>query len=148
MDGIGIGRQDESNAVYLAQTPTLDRLFSSRLYTQLQAHGTVVGLPSDKDMGNSEVGHNALGAGRVFDQGARLVNRALKTGEIFQTKLWQHMVERARKGGTVHFIGLLSDGNVHSHIEQLYKLIDKCAELGLKRVRVHALLDGRLAVAA
>jgi 2,3-bisphosphoglycerate-independent phosphoglycerate mutase len=143
MDGIGIGRQDESNAVYLAQTPTLDRLFSSRLYTQLQAHGTVVGLPSDKDMGNSEVGHNALGAGRVFDQGARLVNRALKTGEIFQTKLWQHMVERARKGGTVHFIGLLSDGNVHSHIEQLYKLIDKCAELGLKRVRVHALLDGR-----
>jgi 2,3-bisphosphoglycerate-independent phosphoglycerate mutase len=143
MDGIGIGRQDESNAVYLAQTPTLDRLFRSKFYTQLQAHGTAVGLPTDKDMGNSEVGHNALGSGRVFEQGARLVNRALQTGEIFQTELWQDMVERARKGGTVHFIGLLSDGNVHSHIDQLNKLIDRCAELGLKRVRVHALLDGR-----
>ena len=143
MDGIGIGRQDESNAVFLAKTPTLDRLFSSKLYTQLQAHGTAVGLPSDADMGNSEVGHNALGAGRVFEQGARLVNKALQTGEIFQTDLWQHIVDRAKKGGTVHFIGLLSDGNVHSHIDQLYQLIDRCAELGLKKVRVHPLLDGR-----
>jgi 2,3-bisphosphoglycerate-independent phosphoglycerate mutase len=143
MDGIGIGRQDESNAVFLAKTPTLDRLFNSKLYTQLQAHGTAVGLPSDADMGNSEVGHNALGAGRVFEQGARLVNKALQTGEIFQTDLWKNIVERAKKGGTVHFIGLLSDGNVHSHIEQLYQLIDRCAELGLKKVRVHALLDGR-----
>ena len=143
MDGIGIGRQDESNAVFLAKTPTLDRLFSSKLYMQLQAHGTAVGLPTDKDMGNSEVGHNALGAGRVFEQGARLVNRALETGEIFQTELWRRIVERARRGGTIHFIGLLSDGNVHSHIDQLYQLIDRCAELDLKKVRVHTLLDGR-----
>ncbi len=143
MDGIGIGGQDESNAVFLAKTPILDRLFSAKLYTQLQAHGTAVGLPSDADMGNSEVGHNALGAGRVFEQGARLVNKALQTGEIFQTDLWQHIVDRAKKGGTVHFIGLLSDGNVHSHIDQLYQLIDRCAQLGLKKVRVHALLDGR-----
>jgi len=143
MDGVGIGLQDETNAVYLAQTPTLDALFKANLYTQLRAHGTAVGLPTDHDMGNSEVGHNALGAGRVFDQGARLVNKALETGEIFQTDLWGRIVQRARKGGTLHFIGLLSDGNVHSHIEQLYKLIDKCAELDLKKVRVHALLDGR-----
>jgi 2,3-bisphosphoglycerate-independent phosphoglycerate mutase len=143
MDGIGIGRQDESNAVFLAKTPTLDQLFSTKLYTQLQAHGTAVGLPSDADMGNSEVGHNALGAGRVFEQGARLVNKAIQTGEIFQTDLWQQIVDRAKKGGTVHFIGLLSDGNVHSHIDQLYQLIDRCAELGLKKVRVHTLLDGR-----
>jgi len=143
MDGVGIGRQDDSNAVYLARTPNLDRLFQSKLYCQLQAHGTAVGLPSDKDMGNSEVGHNALGAGRVFDQGARLVNRAIETSQIFQTDLWAAIVKRAQHGGALHFIGLLSDGNVHSHIDQLYHLIDKCVELGLARVCVHALLDGR-----
>jgi len=143
MDGIGIGKPDESNAVYLADTPNLDRLFHSKLYTQLQAHGTAVGLPTDQDMGNSEVGHNALGAGRVFDQGALLVNRALKSGEIFKTDIWKKIIHQAGMGGTVHFIGLLSDGNVHSHIEQLNALIDGCAEAGVARVRVHALLDGR-----
>lgn len=143
MDGIGIGKADETNAVYRADTPNLDKLFKSDLYTQLKAHGTAVGLPSDDDMGNSEVGHNAMGAGRVFDQGARLVNAALKTGRIFQSGVWDNIVQRSQNGGTIHFIGLLSDGNVHSHIEQLFIMIDKCAELNLKRVRLHALLDGR-----
>jgi 2,3-bisphosphoglycerate-independent phosphoglycerate mutase len=143
MDGIGIGREDETNAVYMARTPTLDRLFGSKLYAQLKAHGTAVGLPSDMDMGNSEVGHNALGAGRVFEQGASLVNKALETGQVFQSGTWQEMVQRAKKGGTVHFIGLLSDGNVHSHINQLYVFLDKCAEIGIKKVRIHPLLDGR-----
>jgi 2,3-bisphosphoglycerate-independent phosphoglycerate mutase len=143
MDGIGIGKPDETNAVYMADTPNLDKLFKSDLYTQLKAHGTAVGLPSDDDMGNSEVGHNAMGAGRVFDQGARLVNAALKTGRIFQSEVWDNIVKRSKNGGTIHFIGLLSDGNVHSHIEQLFIMIDKCAELNFHRVRVHALLDGR-----
>jgi 2,3-bisphosphoglycerate-independent phosphoglycerate mutase len=143
MDGIGIGKPDETNAVYLADTPNLDVLLKSDLYTQLKAHGTAVGLPSDDDMGNSEVGHNAMGAGRVFEQGARLVNKALKTGSIFSSPVWNDIVQRAEKGGAVHFIGLLSDGNVHSHIEQLYIMIDKCAELNFKQVKVHALLDGR-----
>ncbi len=143
MDGIGIGQKDESNAVYLAKTPNLDRLFKSRLYCQLQAHGTAVGLPTDKDMGNSEVGHNALGAGRIFAQGALLVNQAIETGEIFKTEIWSRIVKRVMDGGTLHFIGLLSDGNVHSHIDQVYKLIDKCVELKLQSVRIHALLDGR-----
>ncbi|HOX15124.1 MAG TPA: 2,3-bisphosphoglycerate-independent phosphoglycerate mutase [Smithellaceae bacterium] len=143
MDGVGIGKADETNAVYRADTPNLDRLFKSDLYTQLKAHGTAVGLPSDDDMGNSEVGHNAIGAGRVFDQGARLVNAALKTGRIFQSGVWDNIVKRSQNGGTIHFIGLLSDGNVHSHIEQLFILLDKCAELNFNRVRVHALLDGR-----
>ncbi len=143
MDGIGIGPSDERNAVYMAHTPNLDRLIGSKLYCELQAHGTAVGLPSDKDMGNSEVGHNALGAGRVFDQGARLVNKALETGKIFETDLWKKIVDRGLGGGTVHFIGLLSDGNVHSHIDHLYRLIEKCAETGIRRVRIHALLDGR-----
>ena len=143
MDGVGLGKTDETNAVYRANTPNLDQLFKSDFYTQLRAHGTAVGLPSDDDMGNSEVGHNAMGAGRVFDQGARLVNSALKTGAIFQSHVWDSVVERSQKGGTIHFIGLLSDGNVHSHIEQLNILIDKCAELNLKKVRIHPLLDGR-----
>ncbi|MBP7341979.1 MAG: 2,3-bisphosphoglycerate-independent phosphoglycerate mutase [Deltaproteobacteria bacterium] len=143
MDGIGIGKKDESNAVYRAKTPTLDQLLKSELYTELRAHGTAVGLPSDDDMGNSEVGHNAIGAGRVFDQGARLVNTALKTGAIFQTAVWDTIAARAQKGGTVHFIGLLSDGNVHSHIEQLFILIDQCARLNFPKVRIHPLLDGR-----
>ncbi len=143
MDGIGIGKADDSNAVYRASTPNLDQLFKSDLFTQLKAHGTAVGLPSDDDMGNSEVGHNAMGAGRVFDQGARLVNSALTTGRIFQSEAWDNIAMRSQKGGTVHFIGLLSDGNVHSHIEQLFTMIDKCAELDFKKVRIHALLDGR-----
>ncbi len=143
MDGIGIGKADESNAVYMADTPNLDLLFKSDLYTQLNAHGTAVGLPSDDDMGNSEVGHNAMGAGRIFDQGARLVNAALKTGRIFQSEVWDDIAKCSQNGGTIHFIGLLSDGNVHSHIEQLFIMIDKCAELNFKRVRIHALLDGR-----
>jgi len=105
MDGIGIGKKDETNAVYRAATPHLDPLFKSPLYTTLNAHGTAVGLPSDDDMGNSEVGHNAIGAGRIFDQGARLVNKALKTGGIFQTGVWENIANRARHGGTVHFIG-------------------------------------------
>ncbi len=143
MDGVGIGKKDERNAVYNADTPNLDQLMKSDLYTQLKAHGTAVGLPSDDDMGNSEVGHNAIGAGRIFDQGARLVNSALKTGRIFQSDVWENIVKRSRNGGTVHFIGLLSDGNVHSHIEHFFIMIDKCAELNFKSVRVHPLLDGR-----
>ncbi|MCP4668036.1 MAG: 2,3-bisphosphoglycerate-independent phosphoglycerate mutase, partial [Deltaproteobacteria bacterium] len=136
-------REYEGNAVYAARTPNLDRIFSSRFFCTLKAHGTAVGLPTNRDMGNSEVGHNALGAGRVFDQGARLVNRAMDSGRIFESEIWGRILERARKGGALHFIGLLSDGNVHSHINHLYKMIDRCVEQGIDRIRVHALIDGR-----
>ena len=144
MDGIGLGRQDESNAVYLAKTPCLDRLFKSELFTTLQAHGTAVGLPSDEDMGNSEVGHNALGAGRVFAQGAKRVNGAIKDGSIFESGQWRKLLSGVKdSGGTFHFIGLLSDGNVHSHIDQLFAMVERLAEEGVRKVRIHALLDGR-----
>ena len=143
MDGIGIGPRNDSNGVFLAKTPNLNRLFTSALYTELCAHGTAVGLPSDQHMGNSEVGHNALGAGRVFDQGSALVDKAIASGRIFLTELWSQILQRGRQGRTIHFIGLLSDGNVHSHIEQLYALIDQCAAAGIPKVRVHALADGR-----
>ncbi len=143
MDGVGIGKNAANNAVYMAKTPVLDRMFTLPLQTKLKAHGTAVGLPSDDDMGNSEVGHNALGAGRVFAQGAKLVNKAIETGKIFQSDTWKKILEQGKNGGAVHFIGLLSDGNVHSHIKHLFTLIEKCAEEGIKKVRVHPLLDGR-----
>ena len=143
MDGVGIGKNDESNAVYLASTPVLNSLLKTSHCAQLKAHGKAVGLPSDGDMGNSEVGHNALGAGRVYEQGASLVNTALKSGKVFESGLWHKILDRSKKGGTLHFIGLLSDGNVHSHIDQLNILIENCAKTGLKKVRVHTLLDGR-----
>jgi len=143
MDGVGIGKEDETNAVYLAKTPTLDKLMKLPLYTQLKAHGPAVGLPSEEDMGNSEVGHNAIGAGRVFAQGAKLVNKSIESGHIFETEQWSTIINRGKEGSTVHFIGLLSDGNVHSHIKQLFALVNKCAEQGVAKVRVHPLLDGR-----
>ena len=143
MDGIGFGHNDNSNAVYVANTPNLDMLFKSRLSTSLTAHGTAVGLPSDKDMGNSEVGHNALGSGRVFAQGAKRVNAAFESNTVFDGKLWKQIVERGQNGGAVHFIGLLSDANVHSNTNHLYAMINKLAELGIEKVRVHPLLDGR-----
>jgi 2,3-bisphosphoglycerate-independent phosphoglycerate mutase len=123
MDGVGIGKRDESDGVFMAQPKTLNSLMGSALYTQLQAHGTAVGMPSDDDMGNSEVGHNALGAGRVFDQGAKLVAKSIESGAIFKTELWHKLVAGARSHDkTFHFIGLLSDGNVHSHIDQVFAL--------------------------
>lgn len=143
MDGVGIGSRDERDGVYVAYTPVLDTLFQEPLMMQLKAHGKAVGLPSDGDMGNSEVGHNALGAGRVFSQGAKLVNEAIKSGAVFSGEAWQGLQKTALSGGTIHLIGLVSDGNVHSHIDQLYALLDRCAVEGFGKVRVHALLDGR-----
>lgn len=143
MDGIGIGKRDESDGVFLANTPVLDTLLREPLYIQLKAHGTAVGQPSDDDMGNSEVGHNALGAGRVFAQGAKLVNEAIASKRIFDGDAWKQVAAHAASGGTVHFIGLLSDGNVHSHIDQLLALLDQCAAEDFKRVRIHPLTDGR-----
>lgn len=143
MDGIGIGKNYDGNAVYKANTPVLDKLFQLKLYTQLKAHGPAVGLPSEDDMGNSEVGHNAIGAGRVFAQGAKLVNKAIESGEIFRTDIWKNVADRGKHNGTVHFIGLLSDGNVHSHIDQLFALINQCKQEGIYKVRLHVLLDGR-----
>ncbi|MBF0542678.1 MAG: 2,3-bisphosphoglycerate-independent phosphoglycerate mutase [Nitrospirae bacterium] len=143
MDGVGFGREDDSNAVFLAKTPTLDRLFKSSLCTKITAHGEAVGLPSNEDMGNSEVGHNALGAGRVFAQGAKRVNEDFRTGAVFSGKLWNKILDRCKKGKAVHFIGLFSDANVHSNINHVDAMIDNLANAGIKKLRIHPLLDGR-----
>lgn len=139
MDGVGWGRRDDGDAVFLARTPVLDRLMAACPWMLMKAHGTAVGLPSDDDMGNSEVGHNALGAGRVFAQGARLVNRAIETGDIFRSPAWQEVVQRP----TLHLLGLVSDGNVHSHVDHLEALVEAAARDGVVRLRVHVLTDGR-----
>lgn len=144
MDGVGLGPEDESDGVHLAYTPTLDKLMAEEpLFTKLKAHGLAVGQPTDGDMGNSEVGHNALGAGRVFPQGAKLCNEAIATKRIFEGDAWKTLVSRAKDGGTAHFIGLLSDGNVHSNIQQLLDIVDQCAAEGVAKVRCHILADGR-----
>ena len=143
LDGVGIGPQDASDGVYVSYTPILDTVLKTPLATRLKAHGTAVGLPSDDDMGNSEVGHNALGAGRIFSQGAKLVNEAFHSGAAFQGQAWSKVLARAKNGGTLHLIGMVSDGNVHSHIDQLFTLLEECSRNGLKKVRVHGLLDGR-----
>jgi 2,3-bisphosphoglycerate-independent phosphoglycerate mutase len=143
MDGIGRGAGDEADAVSIASTPTLDRLWVPGARAELRAHGHAVGLPTDDDMGNSEVGHNALGAGKIYEQGAKLVNRAIATGAMFEGAAWKQIVERGAKGGAIHFLGLLSDGNVHSHLDHLEAMMGAAAKAGAKRLFVHALLDGR-----
>lgn len=144
MDGIGVGPDDKGNAVAQARTPNLDWLKEHALYAQLSAHGKAVGLPSNSDMGNSEVGHNALGAGRIFDQGAKLVSTAIDSERLFQGNVWRELIRHCVKNRTpLHFLGLLSDGNVHSHIDHLMGLLAQADEEGIQRAFIHALLDGR-----
>ena len=144
MDGVGLGPEYAGNAVKAARTPVLDWLMSTCPWIPLAAHGVAVGMPSDADMGNSEVGHNAMGAGRVFDQGAKLVAEAIASGAIFSGSGWNEIVGNClSNSSTLHFMGLFSDGNVHSHLDHLKAMIFEAKRRGLKKVAVHALLDGR-----
>ena len=144
MDGYGLPKSDVGSAIAAAQKPNLDRLFASCPNIRLRAHGTAVGMPSDDDMGNSEVGHNAIGAGQVYSQGAALVADAIAAGAIWQGEAWQQVVAGAQAGrGVIHFIGLFSDGNVHSHIDHLKAMVLRAKAEGVACVRIHALLDGR-----
>lgn len=142
MDGVGISDSKFGNAVEQAYKPTLDALWESCPHTEIKAHGLAVGLPSDEDMGNSEVGHNALGCGQIYSQGAKLVNESIATGDIFITETWKELVANCANG-KMHLLGLLSDGNVHSHINHLKALIQHAKADGVKEVRLHVLLDGR-----
>ena len=144
MDGIGVRKSNFGNAVTTAKTPNLDWLKSNSLYSTLKAHGHYVGLPSDNDIGNSEVGHNALGSGKVFDQGAKLVGNAIANRSIFAGSTWVEMMQHLKKTqGTLHLMGLLSDGNVHSHQDHLHALMGEAKAQGIARCRLHLLLDGR-----
>jgi 2,3-bisphosphoglycerate-independent phosphoglycerate mutase len=144
MDGIGHRAATLGNAVSNAYTPTLARMLADRPNILLRAHGTAVGMPSDDDMGNSEVGHNALGSGQVYAQGAALVNAAIENGSLFSGQAWREIAQNAaREGACLHLLGLFSDGNVHSHLDHLRALVAGARDAGIARVRVHALLDGR-----
>ena len=142
MDGVGKGDGGSGDAVKIAKTPTLDRLLDTCPHTYLKAHGTAVGLPSDEDMGNSEVGHNALGCGQVYSQGAKLVGESIENGTLYRSATWQALVANA-EGKAMHFIGLLSDGNVHSNISHLIALLRQAHAQGVKKAYCHILLDGR-----
>lgn len=142
MDGVGINAVEEGNAVAQARTPVLDNLATNSPTIALRAHGVAVGMPSDGDMGNSEVGHNALGSGQVYSQGASLVANAIENRSLFAGQAWKEISENALDS-TLHLMGLFSDGNVHSHIDHLKALIEQAKADGVKVVRVHALIDGR-----
>ena len=144
MDGVGLTEANGANAVAAANTPTLDMLMEKYPTLKLKAHGTAVGLPGDDDMGNSEVGHNALGAGQVFAQGAKLVSQSIESGKMFAGETWQKLTSNVKaNNSTLHFLGLFSDGNVHSHIDHLKAMINQAKAEGIARVRVHILIDGR-----
>ncbi|MCK5153050.1 MAG: 2,3-bisphosphoglycerate-independent phosphoglycerate mutase [Spirochaetales bacterium] len=144
MDGVGFGKYKDGDSFAAAHTEILDKLMAENPMVPLKAHGKAVGLPDDSDMGNSEVGHNAIGCGRVFDQGAKLVSNSIKTGKMFEGEVWNKLVDNVKtKNSTFHLLGLLSDGNVHSHIDHLKAMIIRAKEDGIKRVRIHTLLDGR-----
>ena len=144
MDGVGLAPDTISNAVAGAYTPTLDMLMAKYPMVSLKAHGTAVGLPSDDDMGNSEVGHNALGSGQVFAQGAKLVSNSIESKKMFTSNTWCELISNVKtNGSTLHFIGLFSDGNVHSHIDHLKAMLEQAKVEGVNKVRIHILIDGR-----
>ena len=144
MDGVGKGDGGSGDAVAVAKTPTLDHLLATCPHNWLKAHGTAVGLPSDDDMGNSEVGHNALGCGQIYSQGAKLVNESIENGTLFASATWKDLIANCGDDAhALHFIGLLSDGNVHSNISHLFALLRRAKAEGVKRAYCHILLDGR-----
>lgn len=144
MDGVGIGKHPDSDFVRIAHTPNLDWLREHAIYTEVCAHGTAVGLPDDSDMGNSEVGHNAIGCGRVFSQGAALVDAAIASGSMFEGSVWKELVANVKENeSSLHFIGLFSDGNVHSNIKHLEAMLIRAKAEGVKKARIHPLIDGR-----
>jgi len=143
LDGWGAGSQSESNAIYIANTPNMDRWQSNYPYTTLLAHNGAVGLPEGQ-MGNSEVGHLNIGAGRIVYQEFTRINRAIESGEFFDNDVLRHTFKAAaEKKSALHLMGLVSNGGVHSHMDHLLALLKMAAEQGLTEVYVHAFMDGR-----
>ena len=144
LDGVGIGKKDKGDMVEAAYMPTYKSMIKNSFAVPIAAHGVAVGLASDDDMGNSEVGHNALGSGQIISQGAKLVDEAIASKNIYKTSTWNDIVENCKKNNSkLHFIGLLSDGNVHSNISHLIDLLKNAKSAGVKKCFVHVLLDGR-----
>ena len=143
MDGYGIRANHHGNAVYEAKKPHLDAIFKKYAYTEINASGEYVGLP-DGQMGNSEVGHMNIGAGRIVYQSLTLINKAVKDGDFFKNEHYLAAINHAKTNGTkLHILGLISDGGVHSHINHILAMIQLAHDQGLKDVFVHCIMDGR-----
>ncbi len=143
LDGWGIGSGGPADAIAQAQTPHMDRLMADCPHTRLMTHGSYVGLPSNKDMGGSEVGHLTMGAGMVLEQGPTRINQAIRDGSFFESSALEQIMTAASSGGALHLVGLLSDGNIHSHLSHFRALINHAYESGIRTLRIHAMLDGR-----
>lgn len=143
LDGYGKGTECDSNAAYIANTPTLDKLMATCPTTYISASGLAVGLP-DGQMGNSEVGHLNIGAGRVVYQELTRITKAIEDGDFFKNPVLVEAMENAKNNNTaLHLMGLVSDGGVHSHMDHLFALVKMADSYGLKRVYIHAFMDGR-----
>ena len=143
LDGFGIAPPSQGNAIYVANTPNIDRLFSSNPRSQLTASGLDVGLPEGQ-MGNSEVGHTNIGAGRVVFQILPKMTMEIENGRFFENKVYiKAMDDALANGKALHILGLLSDGGVHSHIRHIFGILDMAKKRGLSKVFVHCFLDGR-----
>ncbi|MBO5420715.1 MAG: 2,3-bisphosphoglycerate-independent phosphoglycerate mutase [Clostridia bacterium] len=143
MDGFGINPGDKGNAIEAANTPNLSKLFAENPFTTIGASGLDVGLP-DGQMGNSEVGHTNIGAGRVVYQMLVKISKSITDGDFFDIKALKDACANCREKGTaLHLVGLLSDGGVHSHIEHLFGLLEMAKKEGLEKVYVHCIMDGR-----
>ncbi len=142
LDGWGISEKTEGNAIALARKPVMDRLLARYPHTTLRTDGEAVGL-LEGQMGNSNVGHLNLGAGRVVYQDLSRIHRAINSGDFFTNHALVEAVDRARDGRALHLLGLVSDGGVHSHIQHLFALLRLARDRGAERVFVHAILDGR-----
>jgi len=144
LDGWGVGAADETNAVNRANLPVMSRLIRGCPYTQLWTHGKYVGLPNEKDMGGSEVGHMTMGAGMVMEQGPTLIQNLLQSGEFFENPVLSRIIQNCVERDTpLHLLGLLSNGNIHSHVDHTEAIIRHAFQSGIRRCYLHALLDGR-----
>ena len=142
LDGVGLAPDGVGNAVSRARTPFLGNSVKNYLHVALEASGEAVGLVPGQ-MGNSEVGHITMGSGQIMKHGIALIEAAFDSGEIFESEAWQTAISKATSGGTLHFSGIFSDGGVHSHMFHLERMIEKACNEGVKRIRVHAVFDGR-----
>jgi len=144
LDGWGVGESNATNAISLANIPMMNSLIKMSEYTELWTHGLHVGLPNEKDLGGSEVGHMTMGAGMIKDQGPTLIQKLIKSGEFFDSPVLNQIIRNCITYDTpLHLLGLLSDGNIHSHVDHMEAIIRHAFNTGLKRCYLHALLDGR-----
>ena len=143
LDGYGLNERKDHNAIAEAKTPVMDKLMAECPFVKGYASGLAVGLP-DGQMGNSEVGHLNMGAGRIVYQELTRITKEIEDGDFFENKALLHAMENAKENGTsLHMYGLLSDGGVHSHNTHLYALLEMAKRHGLSKVYVHCFLDGR-----